>query len=72
MTIISYHVRLLKAELEWCFFFFFFFFVVSAITVVNAKRETVFFGKNWYDILYNKCIYTKYDDDDSDWKKYVT
>lgn len=43
MTIISYHVRLLKAELEWCFFFVF--FVVSAITVVNAKRETVFFGK---------------------------
>ncbi len=37
--------------------FFVFFFVVSAITVVNAKRETVFFGKNWYDILYNKCIY---------------
>lgn len=52
--------------------FFVFFFVVSAITVVNAKRETVFFGKNWYDILYNKCIYTKYDEDDSDWKKYVT
>lgn len=25
MTIISYHVRLLKAELEWCFFFLFFF-----------------------------------------------
>lgn len=51
---------------------FFFFFCRFCNYCGQREEGNGVLWQNWYDILYNKCIYTKYDDDDSDWKKYVT